>query len=77
MRRLNKMPYFPNIEAELARRGLNAKDLGVYMKMTSANVRKKLNGECRINTNDMEKIVAFFNDDSLTLDYLFKINKDN
>lgn len=66
---------FPNVNAELARNGLNMATLADFMGMTRQNVYNKLNGKTVITLKDMELIQEFFKVKAaatFTLDYLFQ-----
>lgn len=69
-----KILVFPNLNAELARNGLNVEMLANYMGMSKTNVYNKLNGRTRFNIKDMQAIQEFFKAEAggaFTLDYLF------
>lgn len=69
-----KILVFPNLNAELARNGLNVEMLADYMGMSKTNVYNKINGRTVLNIKDMQAIQEFFKakgGGAFTLDYLF------
>lgn len=73
-----KKLLYPNINAELARSGLNVIMLADFMGMSAQNLYKKLNGAINITEKDMKAIQNFFEVKecgAFTLDYLFTTNK--
>lgn len=73
-----KKLLYPNINAELARSGLNVIMLADFMGMSAQNLYKKLNGAINITEKDMNAIQNFFEVKecgAFTLDYLFTTNK--
>lgn len=70
---MKKKLLYPNLRAELARKGLNVLALSEYMGMTTQNVYNKLNGKVTFTQKDMKTIQDFFkvNGGDYTLDYLF------
>lgn len=62
---------YPNLDAEMARRGLKRKDLIVIFKGRSATVSDKLNGKSPMLIDEAKSIQTMFFPD-FTLDYLFK-----
>lgn len=66
---------YPNLTAELARKGLKQKDiLQVLKTRRPATVSEKLSGKCPLLIDEAFKIQsAFFPD--LSLDYLFKTDR--
>lgn len=69
-----KILVFPNLNAELARNGLNVEMLADYMGMSKTNVYNKINGRTVFNIKDMQAIQEFFKakgGGAFTLDYLF------
>ena len=63
---------YPNLRAEMARRGIKPQDIADHLGMTVENVRNKINGKVTITLPEMKSInTHFFPDLSLTLDYLF------
>lgn len=71
---MKKKPLYPNLRAELARKGSNVLELAEYMGMTKQNVYNKLNGKVTFTQKDMRTIQDFFkvNGSDYTLDYLFR-----
>lgn len=64
---------YPNLDAELARRGLKRKDLAWIFKNRIATVSDKLNGKYPISLDEAFRIKnAYFPD--LPMEYLFKRN---
>ncbi len=62
---------YPNLDAEMARRGLKRKDLTVVFKGRSATVSDKLNGKSPLLIDEAKSIQTMFFPD-FTLDYLFQ-----
>lgn len=61
---------FPNLEAEMARKGLKRKDLASLFKGRSATVSDKLNGKTPLLLDEAYRIQSTFFPEC-TLDYLF------
>jgi hypothetical protein len=67
---------YPNLDAELARKGLKRKDLAWLFKNRVATVSDKLNGRYPILIDEAFKIKeSYFSD--LSLDYLFASNRQH
>ena len=64
---------YPNLNAEMARKGIKRKDLAVLFAGNPNQVTAKLNGKIGLSLKDCEKIRDTFFPD-LTIDYLFKRN---
>jgi hypothetical protein len=61
---------YPNLDAEMARKGLKRKDLAWMFKNRIATVSDKLNGKSPFLIDEAVKIkITYFPD--LSLDYLF------
>lgn len=69
-----KTVLYPNLFAELARKGLSVTMLADFMGMTSQNLYGKLRGATVLTEKDMKAIQEFFiakGGGAFTLDYLF------
>jgi len=64
---------FPNLVAEMARKGLKRKDLAPLFKGRNATVSDKLNGKSPFLLDEAYRIQSTFFPDC-TLDYLFARN---
>ena len=67
---------YPNLQAELARYGIEIAELSEVLGTSKQNVYNKLKKRSAWSLSDMTKIQAYINDNSngvsYTLDYLFK-----
>lgn len=73
-----KKRLYPNLRAELARNGLNIKDLAEKLGMTHQNAYNKINGKIVFNEKDMRTIQEYLkavSGNTYTLDYLFESGK--
>jgi len=61
---------YPNLEAEMARKGLKRKDLADVLNVRTATIYDKLNGKYPFTLNEAMKIRDNLFPD-LTVDYLF------
>lgn len=64
---------YPNLDAEMARKGLKRKDLAELFGGRIPTVSDKLNGKYPLSLHEAERVRALFFPD-LTLDYLFDRN---
>ena len=74
---MSKNLQYPNIRAELVRKGLTVQMLADFMGMTSQNLYGKLRGAIMLTEKDMRQIQEFFKANggvAFTLDYLFSNN---
>lgn len=63
-----KTPVYPNLIAELRRRGISDKEYGEYLKISPSGISKRLNGIIDFSISEMKKTKKFLNKD---MDYLF------
>ena len=64
---------FPELRAEMARRGLNNKMLSEWICVSEDTFRRKLNGESEFKVREARIICDRF---ELSMDVLFKTNKE-
>ena len=74
-----KKPYYPNLEAEMAREGIQQKDISNLLYGDCSNghinaVNRRLTGQIKLNIDEI-KIIRSTYFAEMTLDYLF-INRD-
>lgn len=60
---------FPNLNAEMARHGLKAKELAAALSISERTVSNKLNGKTEFTLSEIKKITALF--PNISIDYLF------
>ena len=65
---------FPNLNAEMARAGLNIKSLAAKTDISYESMKNKLSGATEFKRIEMQKIRAIFPDCST--DYLFATNEE-
>ena len=61
---------FPNLMAEMARKGITQKDISTCIKKDKSTLSDKMNGKREFKISEIKKIKDTFFPD-LTLDYLF------
>ncbi|MHB8065798.1 MAG: hypothetical protein ACYDG2_24810 [Ruminiclostridium sp.] len=65
---------FRNLRAEMARKGLSAKEIAAAIGMSEKALGHKLNGRSEFTRKEMCEIKnKFFNDRDLTYEYLFDL----
>ncbi|MEK3722263.1 MULTISPECIES: XRE family transcriptional regulator [Paenibacillus] len=67
---------YPNLDAEMARRGIKRKDLACLFKNRTATVSDKLNGKYPFLLDEAFRIKETYFPD-MPLDYLFKQTNQN
>lgn len=65
-----KMSLFPNLKAEMSRRGINGTTVSTHMGVTPKTFSNKMIGKREFTLSEMVKIRTLFN--GLSLDYLFE-----
>ena len=66
----NKKPYYPNLEGEIARRGICKEEIASSLGITSRALRNKLNGSTPLTWPQADHIQKKFFADK-DKDYLF------
>lgn len=67
---MRKVPYYPNFEGELVRRGINDAEIASALDITPRALRNKRNGVSDFTWPEVDTIQKKFFPDS-TKDYLF------
>ena len=67
---MKKVPYYPNFEGELARRGIDDVDIATLLNITPRALRNKRNGIRPFTWPEVDTIQKTFFPD-VTKDYLF------
>ena len=62
---------YPNLRAEMGRRGLNMRTLGLVLGVTKATISRKLTGKGKWSLKDVDRLCKYFD---CTYEYLFKKN---
>lgn len=62
---------FPNLSAEIKKRGLTQKEFAEKVKISENLFSKKMNSKAIFNYEEIKRIIEFFNP-RLSLDYLFE-----
>ena len=62
---------FPNLLAEIKKRGLTQKEFAKEVKISEQLFSKKMNSKAVFNYEEIKRILEFFNP-RLSLDYLFE-----
>lgn len=65
---------FKNLNAELARKGINVNILANFLGVTPKTIRNKLCGKTEFTLSELQKISKIFPECSM--DYLFEIRGD-
>lgn len=64
---------FPNLAAEIKKRGLTQKEFARKVRISENSFSKKINSKAVFNYKEITRIIEFFNP-RLSLDYLFYEN---
>jgi len=64
---------FPNLAAEIKRRGLTQKEFARKVQINENSFSRKINSKAVFNYKEITRIIGFFNP-RLSLDYLFYEN---
>lgn len=65
---LKKKPVYPNLVAELKRRGITNKEYGEYLKISPSGISQRLNGAIEFTIGEMKDTKKMLDMD---MDYLF------
>lgn len=68
------MSMFPNLKAEMARRGVDGKTVSALIGVTPTTLSNKMVGKSEFNLSEMVKIRNLFN--GLSIDYLFETSQE-
>lgn len=58
-------PYYPNLEAEIARRGINVKDMLEKLNLTYRTFARRMSGVSEFHLSEIITIMAIFPDQAL------------
>ena len=56
-----KIVYYPNLRAEMARHGDNLEDIGKLLDVAASSVTRRLSGEIQWNINENNILCAHYN----------------
>lgn len=63
-----KKPIYPNLEAELKRKGINRGEYAKLIGISAGGASKKLNGDVEFSIGEMKRTKELLDE---TMDYLF------
>ena len=64
---------FPNLNAELTRRGVKTKDFASLLKVSEKTANNKLAGRTEFTLSEVKIVAAFF--PNMSIDYLFSTER--